>query len=268
MARNEEKAKSTLHRYLAAKDKEAGLGGDETSKRGKRRPFHTSQCDSLQDADRWRKDVIADIRRGISRINNPDVPEHELRELNDRINKLFLEKYHWEKRIKELGGPSYHDAPLSKDATASLGEGRYKYFGRAKDLPGVKELFEKRQKQRTKEQRQQLYKRVDIAYYGGLAEQGARGAELLAWEAEQTRRLQEQRAKTLEREGGIVNNGGFAIDMAESYALDLPWTLPTQAEVLAHLLARKKAEILAKYGGSGASSDPPSSMTPATDLSS
>jgi hypothetical protein len=27
--------------------------------------------------------------------------------LNDQINKLLREKYHWEKRIKELGGPDH-----------------------------------------------------------------------------------------------------------------------------------------------------------------
>lgn len=27
--------------------------------------------------------------------------------MNDAINKLLREKYHWEKRILELGGPSY-----------------------------------------------------------------------------------------------------------------------------------------------------------------
>lgn len=33
--------------------------------------------------------------------------EHKIRDLNDQINKLLREKHHWEKRIKELGGPDY-----------------------------------------------------------------------------------------------------------------------------------------------------------------
>lgn len=33
--------------------------------------------------------------------------EHKIRDLNDQINKLLREKYHWEKRIKELGGPDH-----------------------------------------------------------------------------------------------------------------------------------------------------------------
>lgn len=33
--------------------------------------------------------------------------EHKIRDLNDKINKLFREKWHWNNRIKELGGPDY-----------------------------------------------------------------------------------------------------------------------------------------------------------------
>jgi hypothetical protein len=33
--------------------------------------------------------------------------EHKVRDLNDKINKLFREKWHWNNRIKELGGPDY-----------------------------------------------------------------------------------------------------------------------------------------------------------------
>lgn len=33
--------------------------------------------------------------------------EFKVREMNDGINKLLREKHHWERRILELGGPSY-----------------------------------------------------------------------------------------------------------------------------------------------------------------
>ncbi len=33
-----------------------------------------------------------------------------IRDLNDEINKLIREKGHWERRIKELGGPDYSRA--------------------------------------------------------------------------------------------------------------------------------------------------------------
>lgn len=73
-----------------------------------------------------------------------------IRDLNDEINKLIREKGHWEKRIVELGGPNYaKSAPKVTDAEGNelqgaTGKGQgYKYFGAARLLPGVKELFEK-----------------------------------------------------------------------------------------------------------------------------
>ena len=74
-----------------------------------------------------------------------------IRDLNDEINKLIREKGHWEKRIVELGGPDYSkvgpkvtDSEGRAVAEASSGRGPgYRYFGAAKQLPGVRELFEK-----------------------------------------------------------------------------------------------------------------------------
>lgn len=72
--------------------------------------------------------------------------EHVIRDLNDEINKRMREKRHWEKRIVELGGPDYaRTQPQAYDADGSAvhGAGGYKYFGAAKNLPGVRELFQK-----------------------------------------------------------------------------------------------------------------------------
>lgn len=58
--------------------------------------------------------------------------EHRLRDLNDQINKLLREKGHWQRRIKELGGPDYgRSEPIAYDADGRElpGGGGYKYFG-------------------------------------------------------------------------------------------------------------------------------------------
>lgn len=71
--------------------------------------------------------------------------EYKLRDLNDEINKLIREKDRWDVRIKELGGPDYKaDGPrlLEKDGKEAPGNRGYRYFGAARDLPGVRELFE------------------------------------------------------------------------------------------------------------------------------
>lgn len=42
----------------------------------------------------------------------------------------------------------------------------YKYFGAAKQLPGVKELFELPPEIKKKRNRYEMYKRIDMDYYG------------------------------------------------------------------------------------------------------
>lgn len=139
MARNEEKANAVLNRFWEAKREE---------KRGpkQKRPFLASECRDLADADKWRQQILREIGRKVSEIQNPGLGEHRIRDLNDEINKLIREKVHWEDRILELGGPDYKkQAPQITDAEGNAidsasGKGLgYRYFGAAKELPG-KEL--------------------------------------------------------------------------------------------------------------------------------
>lgn len=70
--------------------------------------------------------------------------EHRIRELNDEINKHMRQKHYWEIRIRELGGSDYKHAKrqfLDVDGKELPGAPNYKYYGAAKDLPGVRELF-------------------------------------------------------------------------------------------------------------------------------
>ena len=59
---------------------------------------------------------------------------------------MLNEKGSWERRIKFLGGPD-HITEKSKmfetHGSKLPGSGGYFYFGAAKDLPGVRELFQK-----------------------------------------------------------------------------------------------------------------------------
>ena len=105
----------------------------------KRRPYLAELCDNLHEAEKWRGTIIKDISRNVSEIQNASLGEHRIRDINDRINKLFREKRHWERRIKELGGKDYSK---SNKGYGGYGHGAYLYFGAAKDLPGVRELFD------------------------------------------------------------------------------------------------------------------------------
>lgn len=69
--------------------------------------------------------------------------EFRIRDLNDEINKLMREKRHWEVQIKALGGPDHARVGpkmLDQDGKEVPGNRGYKYFGAAKDLPGISNL--------------------------------------------------------------------------------------------------------------------------------
>ena len=56
-------------------------------------------CDLVQ--------IIRDISKSVTAIQNAGLGEFRIRDLNDHINKLLREKKHWENRLRELGGKSY-----------------------------------------------------------------------------------------------------------------------------------------------------------------
>ena len=100
---------------------------------------------------------------------NKGLDEHRVRDLNDAINKLHREKGHWERQIKALGGPDYfRTAPkaFGDEAQEVVPGVGYRYYGAAKDLPGVRELFKKPPPERTKRTRFEMLKGIDADYYG------------------------------------------------------------------------------------------------------
>lgn len=134
-----------------------------------RRPFLSSECDNLQDAEMWRRDIIRETTKSVHLIQNAGAGEHKIRDLNDQINKLLRERTHWDKRILELGGPDFAaNAPKSYDADGRElpGGGGYMYFGAAKDLPGVRELFHKSDVENPRRTRKDMYQYITPDYYG------------------------------------------------------------------------------------------------------
>lgn len=71
--------------------------------------------------------------------------EHRIRELNDEINKHMRQKYYWEIRIRELGGGDFRKSRGTQyyevEGKELPGASGYRYYGAAKELPGVRELF-------------------------------------------------------------------------------------------------------------------------------
>jgi len=66
--------------------------------------------------------------------------DYQIRDLNDDINRMMKEKYVWEVQLRNLGGPNYGVGTgkvLDDDGREVPGQRGYKYYGRAKELPGI-----------------------------------------------------------------------------------------------------------------------------------
>jgi pre-mRNA-splicing factor ISY1 len=140
-----------LYRFREAQAAELGLGT-----RADRRPRMASSCKSLRECERWRGEILREISRKVSKIQDckpvyssildksssflltPLPPLHicafctlaglsdyETRDLNDDINKLLREKRHWENQLVALGGANYRRNVSMLDADG-------------KEVPGTK----------------------------------------------------------------------------------------------------------------------------------
>jgi len=237
MARNEEKAQSMLNRWLVYKQELAG-----GPKVYKKRPALSADCDNVPDCERFRMQIVKEIGRKIMEIQNESLGEQRLRDLNDNINKLLREKAHWERRIIELGGPNYRkyeriadDALVAEQFPVQGNEQKgyiYKYFGAAKNLPGVKQSESK--EPQTKKLRSD-YKGIDAEYFGyeddsdliemeAKLEKEAVAKSVAAWEKEQITK-------------GQIETPGNTDSLV----------IPTRQQMEVLLVDRRKQDLLKRY---------------------
>lgn len=205
--------------------------------------------------------------------------EFRIRDLNDEINKLLREKRHWENQISALGGPHYRRyGPKLFDAEGREVPGNrgYKYFGAAKDLPGVRELFEQEPPPPPKKTRAELDILVDADYYGyrddddGVliplevkADKIATQKAIQEWKEKQKIKNADENgvASTSENENddddfelnfSAMNERPLNITddpmglLAPRFTAHVP--VPTQKDIEQALLQKKKHELLKKYG--------------------
>ncbi|KAL7472558.1 hypothetical protein ACHAXS_013823 [Conticribra weissflogii] len=188
MARPEEKAQAMLNKWVKMRDEDDPTSlAARRANQNQKRPHLASLVEHLADAEKFRMQIIREISEGVKKIQNPGLGEHAIRDLNDGINKLIREKWHWNRRIKELGGKDYNKEERKamllaeqeggveglgglvggeSDGLGLKGSGGYRYFGAAKDLPGVKELFARHAAKMTKRKRGDIYKYITPDYYG------------------------------------------------------------------------------------------------------
>eukprot|EP00916_Digyalum_oweni_P026994 GHVL01044306.1.p1 GENE.GHVL01044306.1~~GHVL01044306.1.p1 ORF type:complete len:267 (-),score=45.99 GHVL01044306.1:3156-3956(-) len=248
MARNEEKAMAMLNRWVTMKSAiSKGIEGREA-----RRPRLTTDCGNLRDAEHWRRDLVRRVSRNIAEIQNAGLGEHRIRDLNDEINKELRIKARWEDRIKELGGPDYKaSAPKIVDAygTELSGQGGYKYFGAARDLPGVRELFEREVHEAPKRTRAQMFRGITPDYYGWrdeddrriLPAERAREEELVAEE------VKKWNAEKRKRDETIVDKMRIDSDNTNNTTTRAYVVVPTAEDIQKLLLEKKKQLLMSKY---------------------
>ncbi|KAJ7184952.1 pre-mRNA-splicing factor ISY1 [Mycena filopes] len=269
MARNQQKAQSMLSRFREA---QAGSG---------RASGQPPMASALRECERWRGELLREISRKVAKIQDAGLSDYELRDLNDEINKQMREKRHWENQIVALGGANYRRnvAMLDDD-----GKQLSKYFGRAKELPGVRELFQSRKKDEDEENAALAYykkfQNQTPAYYGDLdeAEPELLAFERAAQDAEWDEAVSELRTTlglaadalvprpatvaVAPPDGDVAMSDSDSNNAAQTHAqtaaayipfltpamLEAP-KLPTPAETEAVLLALRKQALVEEYFG-------------------
>lgn len=241
-----------LNRFYKAKQQEGKVK--------ELRPYLATECNSLFKAEKWRRQIISEVVKKVSQIQNAGLGEFRIRDLNDEINKLMREKGHWEDRIVQLGGPDHRKIGpkmIDHDGKELPGNRGYKYYGMAKELPGVRELWAQEPPKPTKRTRGELARLVDADYYGYRDDDDG---ILILQEAEQERAAmarasedeQELRGERCEgEEGNIYAVGADSDSEREEGGMegeeDSFVKVPTQEEVEQALLKRRKMELLEKY---------------------
>jgi len=282
MARPEEKAQAMLNKWVRMRDESdptSSLSRSLAHHRSKR-PHLASQCEHRTDAERYRNQIIREISDKVAKIQNEGLGEHAIRDLNDGINKLMREKYHWNRRIRELGGKDYNreerramalaeqeDGGTDVQGLSLKGSGGYRYFGAAKNLPGVRELFARHAAKLTKRKRGDVYKYITPDYYGLRDEEDGVLLELESDVAKEgQKKLKECReshdaAEVIEvKQQGQDNassnrnelyatdeSDGDSDDSALGDGIDSHIAVPSQEVVQQVLLQKKKEALLSRF---------------------
>ena len=255
MARSAEKAMAILSRWTTM------MNNEDKPEVPTRRPFIATECVNLKEAERWRHQIIREISKKVAQIQNAGMGEFRIRDLNDEINKLLREKRHWEDRIVELNGPDYAKIGpkmLDFEGKELPGNRGYKYFGAARDLPGVRELFEQDPPKAPRKTRAELYKLIDADYYGyrddddGVLMKIEKEVELKS----RKKAVNEWETKKVSGEITIDENVDdniylLSTTVSDNEMADKPFVshvpVPSQKDVEDILVIRKKQELLDRH---------------------
>lgn len=224
MSRNKEKAQAVLNRYYSQTSTAFSLENQ--------RPRSVKSVTTIKECQHWRNHLIRDARHKITKIQAPVLTEAQILELNETINKLMKEKTAWEYHIIELGGPNYLQTvvPGVTHAGVQIEPKGERYFGRAKELPHVKEALDAKARMNADEESVLEIDSLPTnlsGWYFGLVDPSA---EDLAEEQEYLRKLVESRT--------VIN--------APVKPISIYHPLPTTEQIEQHLVELKREQLLAK----------------------
>ncbi|AGO11115.1 AaceriAFR363Wp [[Ashbya] aceris (nom. inval.)] len=234
MSRNVDKANSVLARYqeIIAES----TGGYKDYSRFKR-PTAVHRISNLEEAQRWRAEVVKDIGNKVTQIHDPSLNEIQIEEINNELNRLFQEKTRWESHIRRnLRGPDYRRMKKGLNTTGGTVINGTRYFGRALELPHVQELLQRQQRQRVTQQNQkqreqelqamvrQWQEELGPDYYGEELPPG-----LQEYETQRSCQLK-----------SIISSSGGTTPQVE---IPLFERLPTQEEVEAWLVEKRRKRL-------------------------
>ena len=247
MARSQEKAMSTLNRWVD--QKRVIEGGSLSLGAQSRLP---SECKSVKEAEAARSQTVRQLTTLIAQIQNAALGEQRIRDMNDQINRCVRSKYVWEAQIRRLGGPDYTSLGSrigESEGVQVPGQSGYRYFGAARDLPGVRELLEQEPAFDTNRRtRKQLLSHIHTDYYGWMDDQDPL-LMLAESEMETTSISQLNELRKTKREA-LTSAGLLGEKESQPYVCDFiltsTGTLDTH-EIEKLLIERKKQMLMARY---------------------
>lgn len=208
-------------------------------------PSLPSECRSVKEGEAARGSIVRQLTSLISQIQNSSLGEQRIRVINDEINKLLRSKAAWESQIVKLGGPDYRllGTRLAEAEGAEIpGQRGYKYFGAAKELPGVRDLLESEETvDEPIRTRREILTNIHSDYYGWKDEHDP---ELLKAERE------------AEEANGVFSADALPLFQGEALSVTSDSTMDIEALIYAEcepfkldklLLAAKKKALLETY---------------------
>ncbi|KAI0186806.1 Isy1-like splicing factor [Astrocystis sublimbata] len=243
MARNSEKAQSMLFRFREAQAADLGIIDAGRTRRPRLRE--------------WRGQVLKEISRKVSKIQDPALSDYQIRDLNDEINKLMREKHMWEVQIRNLGGPNYmRGAAKIYDETGERyrvverkGKGISTLVGRGSCLVSRSCLRQRSRHERSRtrkplETRDDLRKAVDAKYYGYAPDE--EDDALMEYEATKEKDAFEALLKQADGAKGSKPPPDWE-PLPGDTGDGRGWELPTVDEVQQELIARRQRKLLEQF---------------------